>query len=808
MIRAFSFSHITGLSIHVVTSLILILQIFSGSKLMAADLLTSAEHTFYTGADRRVGIEIEFTGLDPLKVAQIIAEMTGGSFTQVEQVVKTNVKDVHVNGSVIYNTAQIIEYKVTAGELGTIIVKPDFNQVDDFRAGDKKDHVVEIVTEPLEREDQVVFLQKIMDRLQSVGAKGASAKNAVAIQMNTEIANGKIEDVDWNQILDLIRVFYHPDHLKQMHDRLQIKPIRLQYLLPLTDRLLEKLRNPGYKASARSLYDDIIYRQSLEILGDSEAWTMPIGKARKKLLGYTHPIVPQVVKQTLLRMSSLLMWALPEDPMSKMYFESGWAVGRPLVEWRAWNSDFQVLSAYKQALGLMSATDEFGYFDHDHLLAAMSGLTLKTIRKMRKDSDLATQKAPLIFRYFLGNIKKVNHAEYTDMKIPYGDSLVTFLPMFEVGKKPVVIPGESVVFHRLPAHAQTIYGKYNPVLVNPYLIQALENKYTEFKFWNEYAPNSMPETVILREIAKPEDRIEVVVARLNQMYPHGWVLKGSWDLGSEKSIITSNMDIVQLVNEYLASDFDLYYQRIHSQMIQTNVAPEYELNMLKQHPNYIGWKLHRLFHNFDLSIVQEKVEILREFRVEVVAGHVLGNGSTLDRYFYEYKYDSSGTKLSGYKAPPKAMVQAVEKYAQDLVNRLPAEFRGMTFGMDIAVLKDGRTIMIESNPGGNSNFLFEEENESVLALGQFLKKYPRLLKEGKIFLGLEPRAQMAYIDQKFKEWGIDQETGYPGFEFLEDKIVDHEFIVRDASQYNHSTVKKKKASNKTCRDLLSGDKAS
>jgi Zn/Cd-binding protein ZinT len=172
-------------------------------------------------------------------------------------------------------------------------------------------------------------------------------------------------------------------------------------------------------------------------------------------------------------------------------------------------------------------------------------------------------------------------------------------------------------------------------------------------------------------------------------------------------------------------------------------------------------------------IIQERFNIISEFRVEIVAGRVLGGRSTVDRYAYMYlkngKFDSS------YKAPDKKDLKAAEAYAKEVASSLPPELQNMTFGLDIAIIEGGEAVMIESNPGGNSNFLYEEEISNVKKLTQFLLKFPELIKTGKIHIGWTPKEQMEFLKRKFSDWRIETESLYPGMKFLEDKIVDSEF---------------------------------
>ncbi len=434
----------------------------------------------------------------------------------------------------------------------------------------------------------------------------------------------------------------------------------------------------------------------------------------------------------------------------------------------------------------------------------LSGVESSTIRELRRkeQSEKSNSKHPTIFRYFLGNPKKVDKEDYAGMKESYDNTTVGFLPLYEVGKTPLVIPNESVVVHRIPMHRHSVLGKYNPTLINTNIIQALENKYVEYKFWNSYAPEALPRTVLLNDLISQSASAapELIQATLDRHFPNGWVLKGAWDLGSEKTIVTDKSKLAKTLSDYRASNFDQYKSSVEKKYGDTGDAPEYILSALKAHPGYLGWKISKLISEPALAMVQERVEIDREFRVEVVVGQVLGGQSTQDRFAYEYMHEINGKKRADYIVPANWKFAAAEKFAQKIVDRLPPEFRSMTFGTDIAILKNGKVVMIESNPGANSNFLYEEEAPSVKLLRERLDKVPEEIRSGKINLGLSPREQMEFLKAKFSEWKVDPSKQYPKIIFSEEEMLDPEFYERTLNSKNFQIAKPK--SKKLCSGLF------
>jgi hypothetical protein len=226
----------------------------------------------------------------------------------------------------------------------------------------EEDAVTEIVFSPV-RVGQVREVQRLMTLLKEAGAIGTTETRAVSIQMNTEVENldHRIE-LDLRQIVDTVRLYIN--NQPEIDQHLKVPAIRRPYLSDFSPGLVRKIMNPRYKITARGLYDDIIYRQSLERMGNKAAWSWPIKRVRQAVLSSPNPAVGVVVKQTRLRLSSLLMYLFPQDPMSVIYEESGWAKARPLIEWREFNNDFNIVGPFKQAVGLLQAAKSYHTTDY------------------------------------------------------------------------------------------------------------------------------------------------------------------------------------------------------------------------------------------------------------------------------------------------------------------------------------------------------------------------------------------------------------------------------------------------------------
>lgn len=760
----------------------------------AVDILTSAERTFFSPNDRtRIGIEVEFQGLSLEDAARVVREQLGGQIHEGFDTIPTTIRGYDAEGRPLYNEVKIPKWEIRDTKIGSVYLKLETNQIDDSTMAKSKNVTVELITKPITM-DEIPALQGAVESLEKAGARGTSAKRAVSIQVNAEIAGGNRAEMKTKDLVNLLRSYFRPEHREQISARMQVPANRKPYVADLSPGMLERILDPTYEPSWQEFFDDYIYRQSLEVMKVPNAWTMPISEARASLAAQKNPIAPTVVKQNSLRVTSVLAFMVPEDPMSREMVESGWIKPGPYVEFREWNNDFQVSKATKQALGLLRASRDYGYFDHDRLMSELSGVEVSTIRSLRKAALKAEPTGETVgFRYFLADPTKIDRDEYLEYKDEFyrKRDIVGFLNPDERGSKPLVIPGESVVIHRRPIHADNVRGKYNPGLINAQIAQALENKYVEAKFWEEFAPGAMGRTALITELAPGESDPAKILRVLKQKYPEGWVLKGVWDLGTEDGIVTSRDDHLAAIAAYRKSDFDRFKAGIDADPRYKNAAQEYYIAALKKHPAFKGWKISEMLKSRENLIAQAMVPIDREFRVEVLGGKVLGRGSTIDRYAYKVDYDM---KKAGVKPQD---IRAAEEYVESLIAKLPPELRGTPFAFDVAKLKDGKWALIESNFGSNSNFLYEEDwKPSIKALTEFMEEYPK--QSGKVPQGMSQSDQMVWLQRKFKEWRINTGVMYPGFAFTATDVRDREFPEKAVVEGNFQV-----ASSSSCKDRFS-----
>jgi hypothetical protein len=399
-------------------------------------------------------------------------------------------------------------------------------------------------------------------------------------------------------------------------------------------------------------------------------------------------------------------------------------------------------------------------------VSSVSGIYQSTLKKIvAAEKSPARRGQPLIFRY---NIEINNDREdREEILAAHQDAIVGQIPVNVVGQMPVAIDGNSTVFHLRMQHGTNILGRHNPGLINQYIAQALTtNKYVESRFWNEYVPGAMPETHLLEDFMSAGGaRMEAaaLIEKLNRTYPEGWVIKGVRESNSNFKIITEKVDVLKELADYENSDFKSYEKMVRQKYNGADEDTIYE--HLQDHKNYFGFRISQYLSHPENAIVQKKLKIDKEFRVDVVAGRALKNGTTIDRYNWLLK--ARGQPYTD--SAPEVFVK-IDNWVQSVMDRLPIELRGLSGGFDAAFLKDGGVGLIEANLGTESSSLGDEPH-TVTVLNDVLKNFQALEANGEVVgKGLSNIEQMKFIFQKFKKWGIDVGVQYRGDHFYNDRI--------------------------------------
>ena len=103
-------------------------------------------------------------------------------------------------------------------------------------------------------------------------------------------------------------------------------------------------------------------------------------------------------------------------------------------------------------------------------------------------------------------------------------------------------------------------------------------------------------------------------------------MKGAWDLSSERIIITDKTDFTKAITDY-KNGFEEFKAKTLKETAGQD--PEAVIKALKEHPGFLGSKILGMLEDKNLLLVQQRRRLVEEFRVEVVNGTVLGQGSTI-----------------------------------------------------------------------------------------------------------------------------------------------------------------------------------
>lgn len=718
----------------------------------------------------RVGLEVELGGLKEKQIVEILRKTLGATveekakeYEYIDPVTKKKVK------------ASWSTYKIKAPGMARIHVKPEPNSMDngDLAKAMRETTTFEIITDPYNYE-QVQKFQKALDALKAAGAVGTNSDMPVSIQVNVEMIDEKNPKVAIDDILSILRNYYRPEHYEQISAEVPLPKSREAYVGPYSPGMMERLFTEGYAPTFEEFYDDFFYRQSAEYLEYEGAWTDSIDeveafiKANLKKDDFTK--ILKVFKWNDVRISSLLIGNRPDTWMSKYLLDSGWVAPHPVFEFRRPNNNFNALDAVRSAVGVVTRSREVGAFKFEAVLAAEHGLRANDVKRLLEIPDAETK--PFVVSQVLGDRDELVASEQADLKsvdeVRSSRNLLIEVPMNSSIDKPFVVPGESVVWHRLGSTSQNVVGKYNPALVNANVGAILENKYVEAKFWEKYVPGSMPATTLLSDIVTPKRPVDEVLAALNSQYPKGWVIKGTYDNNTDaKYLITNDTDIKGELAKFEANkeEFLDYLAKMKAEYELTD--PDLFNEKLKARPEYNGWRINRVLKKPFRGMVQERLDLDVEYRVEVVAGKVLGRESTVPRYYYG---DGTGQLADDYWSKDPNLSK-VEKYAQNIVDQLPEHLKGMTFAMDVVVLKDGSLRLIETNPQGNSGFLFLDHRAHKL-LEDFLLSYPQKIKKGEIDRGMSEGDQMRYLKDFLEgELKLDLEEQFPHLKFTKKGLL-------------------------------------
>lgn len=322
---------------------------------LAAETLSELARRYNFDKNQNVGIEIEFIGLALDKTAHALADELGG----VLKIKLNTVDGIDSTGKIVKFSTR--KFKVNGTSVGQIIVKFEDNGFNNKTFFDHagKSRTIEIVSPPM-REHELAMFDRGIRKIESLGAIGTAGENPVSLQINVEIAGAAVPKRAPSYLIKLIRDYFSEPNYSIIQSEWNVPRVRMGYVGRPSEGLLKRLRSPNYHPRLRQFYDDVMYRQAYEMLIDeSQAWTLKIEVVRKAVLAFLNTnsfeAALRVYKWNDIKLTSLMMYWFPNDPLSQLLDESTWFKPIPAIEFRAPNNDFNTIEIAARVLALVEA---------------------------------------------------------------------------------------------------------------------------------------------------------------------------------------------------------------------------------------------------------------------------------------------------------------------------------------------------------------------------------------------------------------------------------------------------------------------
>jgi hypothetical protein len=531
---------------------------------------------------------------------------------------------------------------------------------------------------------------------------------------------------------------------------------------------LDKLLNQKdgkftYNPSMLELFEDFVIRQTLERIGTpaSKAWSFPITECRQMLIGlqYTHP-------RYAVDIMPLLLSLFPDDPITMHISKFVQPIKTVLFLEFAGNANVAV----RRAVGIVKATEMYGFFVSDNLVGQISNIQVSLISKIR--SKLLDNER-VIVKYITWDPEKcarVSSKRARELtKLYEKDGIILgFISNNLYGLSPLIIPGESVVWHQRTEHRFNLLGMHNPALINYNIAHLLENKYYESLYYNAFCPGMFPRTMNAVDLVPSTTNVTLsqLLTGINKEFEKGWVIKGIWDYNTQSDVLHHNHNYKQILNEMKEAQFLPWVAKVEKLM--KGCEPIEDVNIVVRKTNhFMAWRLWGYLNNIQDVIVQEFLPIHREFRIE-------GFGGKMKR---EWMTNDDHSDMDD-KEDHEYYQTRVNREFTKCIHSMPERLRGTPLTADIALLKDLKTVTIlETNPGGNG-YLYHHDSDLLKQHNTFLKKYHELyVNEPKVQTGLNGVEQMKFVDRLFESWNFTTNKYDNRYKYLSDRIMDLEHIL-------------------------------
>lgn len=520
-----------------------------------------------------------------------------------------------------------------------------------------------------------------------------------------------------------------------------------------------------YQPTMDQLYDDFLIRQTAESFPNvgKMSFKMEIEKLRELVLT-THFVPPSYV----LDITPILLAHKPNDPITELFKK--FVTPSESVQFREFKGFVDV--AIRRAVGIVKATEIYGPFVADSLLSEVTYVEKLIIAKLR---EKILDDEAIVYKYITWDPETCTHVKRKKtekVKKLYEKSNVVlgFMQNNLHGIAPLIIPGESTMWHQRVEHRFSIIAKYNPALINFNLIYLLYNKFYEFKLFENYCKGTFARIEHLMDILPPGTSpfnipIDVFVESCNKAFPEGWVAKGIWDWNSGSDIFHHKIDYHKIMSSYRNSSFEKYSHKVEK--FNSGCEPKEDLySVLRTSPYFLAWKLDQYLKDGRDGIVQAWMPKHSEYRIEGYSG----------------RFPVSNTIGDFEKPESEKYIKKVNKLFVKCNKQFPEKIRALPLSADIALLPDLKSIGIyETNPGGNC-YLIHHDGEYLLKHNRFLASYPRVFGleqiNNKGQMGLDEETQILVIKDFLKQWGKPLEKYERHFTLLRDRLLDDQNVMK------------------------------
>lgn len=334
--------------------------------------LETAEAAYEAKVGHTDGPEVEMTNISMKAAADILVHRLGGAWYTLDA------KTIRVMGS----------------KIGKIDVKLEVNETSDDKTIDwaklNPKAVIEIVGWPLGHEATQHYSLAIQD-MYKAGAIGTFDPNgdinAVSGQLNVGMKGTPQEMV--RLALNVAINYLSPNHQAQLQHTLQVPEVRTPYLRAYSPGFMKKLFTAGYNPTPEQVHFDFFYRQTLEKYVGELAWEMSESDVRSKIKAMNYPVHVEIIKLNQLKLASLFLYLVPNDPMSESIIKQGWIKPAPLIEFRNDNNLFDFMTTKRRARGIVALTEKYGVYDNDTLVSDTKGISKEMLWKVRRSQSTA-----------------------------------------------------------------------------------------------------------------------------------------------------------------------------------------------------------------------------------------------------------------------------------------------------------------------------------------------------------------------------------------------------------------------------------